>query len=237
MYKRQIQDHLQEVCELLFPTAPQRYGFRPSALWRYEQEELQRMLRILVEWECEQNREVARFTPYLLEAGFGIRGYSVKPLDILVEDTQFRLRGLIDRVDRDADGNLRVLDYKSGSMKFSKSDLRKGIALQTALYALAAEKFWVGTGGHVAESHYWHIPIREASGSLSFQGKVRDDELAEAAIQHAAWSVERVRSGIFPSAPEKPIAGAFSCRSYCDYGPICRVTRQSIFKARQGGLV
>ncbi len=72
-----IQEHLQEVCASLFPTAPQRYGFRPSALWRYEQEELQRMLRILVEWECEQNGEAARYMPYLLEAGFGIHGDSV----------------------------------------------------------------------------------------------------------------------------------------------------------------
>lgn len=232
-----ILKNLQESCDLLFPTAPQRYGFRPSALWRYEQEEFHRMLRILVTWECEQNGEAARFMPYLLEAGFGIQRDSFPPLDINVDDTRIRFRGIIDRLDRDDNGNLRVLDYKSGSTKSTKTDLIKGLALQTALYALAAEQFWLEVGGRIAESHYWHIPIREASGSLRFQGSVRDDELAETIIHHAALSVERIRTGIFPSATEKPIMGAFSCRSNCDFAPICRVTRQSIYKAHKGGLV
>lgn len=231
-----ILNHLNESCDYLFPTAPQRYGFRPSALWRYEQEELHRMLRILVAWECEENGEATRYIPYLLEAGFGIRQDSLPPLEINVDDTRFQVRGLIDRLDKDGNGNLRVLDYKSGSTKYSQSDLRKGLALQTPLYALAAEQFLVGEGERVAESHYWHITIREASGSLRFDGTVRDHELAETAVQQAALNVERTRSGIFPAAPEKPITGAFSCRSYCDIAPICRVSRQSINKARRGGL-
>ena len=108
--------------------------------------------------------------------------------------------------------------------------------MQTALYALAAEKYWRSEQGRVAESHYWHIPSRSTSGSLRFSAGVRDDDVAEAVIQQAAWCVAQVRSGIFPSAPAKPIQWGASCSSRCDYGAICRVTRQSIIKARRGGM-
>jgi hypothetical protein len=130
---------------------------------------------------------------------------------------------------------LRVLAYKSGSTKFSKTDLEKGLALQTVLYALAAEEFWLKSGAHIAESHYWHIPTREASGSLKFEGAVRGNELADTVLRQAARSVRLIRSGVFPSAPTKPISGVFSCRSKCDFAPICRVSRQSVYKARQEG--
>ena len=144
--------------------------------------------------------------------------------------------GEIDRLDRDADGNLRVIDYKSGSSTYSKPVLQKGLALQTALYALAAEQFWAQGEARVAESHYWHIPSRNASGSLKFSGAVLDDETAAGAIQQAAWSAAQVRAGVFPSAPAKPAPGSLQCRSYCDFAALCRVSRQSIAKAKRGGL-
>ena len=231
-----IFQYLEESCAEVFPSAPQRYGFRPSALWEYEQRELIRLLRALVIWECESNDPEARFLPYLQEAGFGISQSGLPQLEVIGESAQFRLRGMIDRVDRDSAGNLRVIDYKSGSTLYYSSDLQKGLALQTALYALAAERYWAADQGRVAESQYWHIPIRKTSGKLELQGNVREHEVAETAIQQAAWSVAQVRSGIFPSAPGKPVQGGMQCSSRCDFAPICRVTRQSIAKGQRGGL-
>jgi len=231
-----ILQYLDESCEAIFPSAPQRYGFRPGALWEYEQEELKRLLRALIIWECEQNTPTARFLPYMQEARFGIQREGSPPLEILGDQAKFRLRGMIDRLDRDVDRNLRVIDYKSGSTTYSKNDLQKGLALQTALYALAAERFLTGAENRVAESHYWHIPSRKASGSLKIDGDVLDDEVANAAIQQASWSVAQIRSGAFPSAPGKPIQGGKQCSSRCDFAPICRVTRQSIAKARRGSV-
>jgi len=228
---------LDRVCADIYPSAPNRYGFRPGSLWEYEKEELGRLLRSLILWECQQNDPAARFMPYLQEAGFGI-GHSAPPsLEVSGERTQFRLRGVIDRLDRDSGGNLRIIDYKSGSTTYSKPDLQKGLALQTALYALAAEHYWIQDHGRVAESHYWHIPSRKPSGSLKFQDTVREDKVAETILQHAALSVERIKSGIYPSAPAKPGQGARSCRNRCDFAAVCRVSRQSISKARRGGLV
>ena len=229
--------HLDESCAEIFPSAPPRYGFRPGALWEYEKEELRRLISALVSWECEQNEPTARFSPYLQEAGFGIGRGDRSPLEVVGEHAQFRLGGVIDRVDRDSAGNLRVIDYKSGSTANTKSDLQQGLALQTALYALAAEHFWLQDQGRVAESHYWHIPSRKPSGSLYFQETVREERVAEITIQRAAQSVERIRVGIFPSAPAKPGQGSRSCRSRCDFGAVCRVSRQSIFKAKRGELV
>ena len=229
--------YLDESCAEIFPSAPPRYGFRPEALWEYEKEELRRLIRALVSWECEQNEPTARFLPYLQEVGFGIGRGDRSPLEVLGEHVQFRLRGVIDRLDCDSAGNLRVIDYKSGSTANTKSDLQQGLALQTALYALAAEHFWLQDQGRVAESHFWHIPSRKPSGSLYFQETVREERVAETTIQRAAQSVERIRVGIFPSAPAKPGQGSRSCRSRCDFGSVCRVSRQSIFKAKRGELV
>ena len=229
--------YLDESCAKIFPSAPPRYGFRPGALWEYEKEELHRLICGLVSWECEQNEPAARYFPCLQEAGFGIGCGDRSPLDVLGDHAQFRLRGVIDRLDRDSGGNLRVIDYKSGSTPNTKSDLQQGLALQTALYALAAEHFWLQDQGRVAESHYWHIPSRKPSGSLYFQETVREEMVAETTIQRAAQSVERIRVGIFPSAPAKPGQGSRSCRSRCDFGSVCRVSRQSIFKAKRGELV
>jgi len=231
-----ILQYLDESCDAIFPSAPQRYGFRPGALWEYEQKELKRLLRALIIWECEQNTPTARFLPYMQEAGFGIQSDGLPPLDIAGDQALFRLRGMIDRLDRDVDGNLRVIDYKSGSTTYSKYDLQKALALQTALYALAAERFWTGEENRVAESHYWHIPSRKTSGSLKIIGDVLDDEVTNATIQQASWSVAQIRSGVFPSAPGKRVQGGMQCSSRCDFAPICRVNRQSIAKARRGGV-
>jgi ATP-dependent helicase/DNAse subunit B len=45
------------------------------------------------------------------------------------------MAGVIDRLDIDEDGNLCVIDYKSGSLGFSKKDLENGLAFQTGIYA------------------------------------------------------------------------------------------------------
>ena len=229
-------ERLDGSCEQVFSDAPRRYGFRPGALWDYEQTELKRMLVALIRWECEQNGPQARFRPYLAEAGFGI-GTGSPPLEIHADDLSFKLRGMIDRVDRNQDGNLRVIDYKSGSTKKWTSDLKKGLALQTALYAYAAETFWTKADRRVVESAYLHIPKRETSGKLDFEDHVRENPLAETAISKAAAAIRNICKGVFPSAPAKPSRWGRSCRQNCEFASLCRVSRQSIAKARAEELI
>ncbi len=231
-----IYGYLDKISEQIFRKAPLRYGFRPSALWEYEKDELRRLVRALVEWECKTNDPQATFIPYLQEFKFGIGNGRYPPLEITQEGIHFKLRGVIDRIDWDGSRHLRVIDYKSGSTKYWKSDLAKGFAMQTALYALAAEQYLLPGNGRVAESHYWHIPSRESSGSLEFSGEVMENDLAQAVVTKAAESVSRVRSGVFPSAPAKPVQWGKSCAQQCDFSAICRVSRHSINKTSREGL-
>ena len=235
-HQPQVLAQVEAVCAQVFPTAPQRYGFRPNPLWRHEQEELRRQVEALVAWECEGQVEAARFQPYRQELRFGLGGALPR---LSLEDgagTEFQIHGVIDRLDRDQSGDLRVIDYKSGATKYSRGDIQKGLALQSALYALAAERL-LEPEAQVVESYYLHIPLREHSGRLEFAGGAQRDEQVREAVEVAGAFVRAVRAGVFPSAPGKPEYGGRACSSFCDFAGLCRVSRQSLRKARQGGLV
>jgi ATP-dependent helicase/DNAse subunit B len=228
-----VLQRLDEACAVVFADAPLRYGFRPGSLWAQEQAELQRLLRALVVAECRQNGPAARFRPYLQEVRFGVPGGPWPALD-LVDDrgTSFRLHGVIDRIDRDEAGCLRVVDYKSGSSTYSPNDIAQGLAMQTALYALAVEEL-ASEAGRVVESTYLLIPARKTSGLLALEGGVASHSTVQAALSSAGRFVRRARAGIFPAAPGKPAQGGTACRDRCELAALCRVTRQSMRKARQ----
>lgn len=219
---------LDECCTTVFRDAPIRYGFRPTALWRYERAELLRLLSTLVSWECEQ-ADAAAFLPFRQEVAFGVKN---APPPVQIEDAAgngFYLRGFIDRIDRSPDGRLRILDYKSGSGKFYSSDIKAGRALQTVLYACAAESI-LSEHGQVVLSEYLHIPSRETSGKLDFSDPAKTEPVMESALFAATTAVERVRRGMFPSAPGKPAWGGNACSDHCELTGLCRATRRSRWK-------
>lgn len=220
---------LTECCDFVFRDAPIRYGFRPTPLWRYERVELTRLLSALVRWECGQ-ADAATFHPFRQEVAFGVKD---GPPPVWIEDatgTGFFLRGFIDRVDRSPDGSLRIVDYKSGNTTFSASDLMKGLALQTVLYAVAAQTILAGDGD-VMRSEYLHIAARETSGKLDFGSPDKTRPVVEGALAAATSAVDRVRRGIFPSAPGKTAWGSEACSNHCDLADLCRATRRSRGKA------
>ena len=209
-----ILERLDAVCDDLFQDAPARYGFRPDLLWRYERRELRRMLRALLRWECE--KDDTAFLPYRQEVAFGFQGVD-SALALADRDGRtIYVRGYIDRIDRRTDGKLRIIDYKSGSTTYSTSAIIQGTALQSALYALAAEQQGAGQG--VAGSAYLHIPIRKESGNLSFTGPVLEDETVQAVVKRVAVTVGLIRSGVFPAAPDRVQDGA--CASCVPNSPI-----------------
>jgi ATP-dependent helicase/nuclease subunit B len=224
--KETILQRLDNVCEQRFAAAPKRYGFRPDALWGYEQAELRRMLHALVIWECDNASEDG-YRPYLQEARFGLGQGGPPALSLAdAESIPYRLHGIIDRMDRNEAGHVRVIDYKSGSSTFSRSDIEKGVALQSALYAYAVETVFEGKY-IVDESSYLHIPTRKLSGKVEHKG-TNKQELIEASVNIAGYHVAGVRHGYFPSAPQK----AQAC-TYCDFRALCRVNRQSKQKAQR----
>ena len=217
---------LEKTCASAFRNAPRRHGFRPTALWRYEQEELRRWLRALVAWECQTNRD---YRSYQQELRFGLPGSHLRSQRFEASNgASFYLHGVIDRVDRDETNScLRVLDYKSGRTAYSDKDITEGRALQTSLYAVVVED---QLGERVAFSAYLLIPKREFSGDIKATGSIREEQIVQLAIDRAAQFVENIRRGDFPALPSKP----GNCQTYCDYYNLCRVNRQAIAKARRG---
>lgn len=80
--------------------------------------------------------DAGSYDSYALEAGFGPDG-RFPPLELSTGSTDVRLSGKIDRVDT-GDGFARVIDYKTGSTRFSFSEVYYGRQLQLPLYMRVA---------------------------------------------------------------------------------------------------
>ena len=206
---------LPEVAARVFEDAPRKYAFRPTLLWEVQKAELLETLRATITGLAELDADTG-WQPAEFECRFGIGGTSF--LEIPVDGQPVRLRGLIDRVDRDRHGNLRVIDYKSGGSHLTAQDLIEGRRLQLPLYALAVEQA-LGIG-KVTEGLYWKLFAQEP-GSLrlsrfdSEAGQGPDAAYALAA-QHVTRLVSGIRGGAF--APQPPEGG---CPSYCHASSWC----------------
>jgi RecB family exonuclease len=127
---------------------------------------------------------------------------------------RLRLRGFVDRLDRDAEGRLQVIDYKAGSTPISARDLESGKRVQLPLYALAVRDA-LGLG-EVGGGFYWHVNSAKAS-SLRLESYLGGPELAmQTALEHALDTVDAVRAGQFP--PKPPSGG---CPNNCPAAAFC----------------
>lgn len=201
---------LEMVCQQKFSTAPQEFGFRPSPLWEIEKEQFLEKLKTSVENLAEDTA----WTPIEFEEKFGFTHRA--PLIVQYADETIRLHGVIDRVDRNANGDLRVIDYKTGG-SFTNNDLTKGYILQIPIYALAARDA-LQLGEPVA-GMYWKILAGEAALRLE-KYKTQEMEGLQAAFQvvleHLVRIVKGVRAAEFPPIP--PDGG---CPSYCPAAQWC----------------
>lgn len=212
-----VLDALYSIAETAFAGAPERYGFRPSPLWEVERD-------FLLERLADTVRELAAleggWRPVAFERVFGRKGEP--PLLLAVGDQRIRLAGVIDRLDANADGQLRVIDYKTGSSKLGTSDLVRGDRLQLPLYAQAAERA-LGLGEPV-EGLYWAI-LAARPGSLRLSRfSHQEGETAyrgpagalQVALGHVARILAGVQEGAFPPTP--PAGG---CPAYCPAAAWC----------------
>jgi len=192
----------------VFASAPEEYGFRPTALWTQQQAEL---LRALEKTITELDKVSQGYTPRKMEARFGMGEPS---LVLNTSAGEVRLHGYIDRLDAAPDGSLRVIDYKAGSTPISASHLKEGRRLQLPIYALAARDA-LGLG-EVSSGFYWHIQKAEASSLKleKFEGGI--EAAFDIAVAHIGRHVIGIRAGHFePKAPEE------GCPSYCPATNFC----------------
>jgi ATP-dependent helicase/DNAse subunit B len=209
---------LETVQTKLFATAPRVFGFRESPLWKAQQAELADRLRATLTALAAEQIE---FRPFLLEVNFGFDPQP--PLRLQTDIGPITLRGRIDRVDINQQGELRVIDYKTGARGLDPADLAEGKRLQLPLYALAAQQ--LSQSGQAVDGFYW--PIREAKPSKLrlhdfyfedengrvYQGATGAMALAQEFVR---TYVSRIASGQF--APAAPRGG---CPPYCPAKLFC----------------
>ena len=201
---------LETTAQEVFDAAPERFGFRPTALWEQQKAELTRVLGDTVAALIEASQGLE---PLAQEQPFGMRGHP--PLVVRADDgDELRLRGFIDRLDRDAKGHVRVVDYKAGSTPISAKEVTEGQRVQLPLYALAVRDA-VGLG-EVSGGYYWQVGSARASSFKleKFPGGVKG--AIQTALAYARAYVSAVRQGRFP--PQPPSKG---CPDHCPATAFC----------------
>ncbi len=200
---------LPDIARGVFERAPLELGFRPSLLWQAEQEQLLQALTKTVQALANEDSG-AGWRPQAFELPFGRGGTA--PLAIRVEGETILLHGVVDRVDVDPNGRLRIIDYKTGGSHLSKQDLILGRRLQLPLYALALRDA-LGMG-EPAEGLYWTL-LKGEAGSLKLSsftnGAATGPQAAiDTALGHLTRIVQGIRQAQFPPIPPKG-----GCPSYC----------------------
>lgn len=209
----QLLDDLPRVANQVFKIAPNKFGFRVSALWVSQQKEILRVLRKCL---IALGSFSEGWKPLYFEKKFGFTTKEAFWLDVNGEKILFR--GSIDRVDRNEQtGALRVIDYKSGST-MDKNEFFKNKRLQFVLYALAVEEFF--KLGEVGESIYWSVRAGGKIGPWLTQdeaniGKTKS-EIIEIVKQMILDFVTNIRGGHF-----EPIKPEEDCPIYCPASQWC----------------
>ena len=202
---------LEDCAASVYLLSPRKQGFRESPLWEVEKKEMTGKLRDTIT-ALEENRE--DWNPIQLEAKFG----TTKPFAIDIGTDNVRIRGTIDRVDKNSRGDIRVIDYKSGSGNLAKQDLISGRRLQITIYALAAQQAL--SFGNVVDGFYWVIGAKQNPFLQLSKFKHEELEGPNAAYEvlqaHLEEIVLGVRAGKFPPKPPKG-----GCPSYCPAAGWC----------------
>jgi ATP-dependent helicase/DNAse subunit B len=197
---------LREQAAKIFELAPQYFTFIPDPLWEQQQAEILSRLEKTVQALADISQG---WQPMAYEQSFG---YGASPaLELATGTGKIRLRGFIDRLDRDNQGRTRLIDYKTGSSGMEAKDLLEGRRLQLPLYALAASQA-LGFG-EVVDGFYWSIHETKPHLRLAKfeEGALSGAEGATTvALDYVDRYVSNIHSAFFP--PRPPAAG---CPEYC----------------------
>ena len=138
------------------------------------------------------------------------------------------MRGMIDRIDL-VDGQLILLDYKTGTTRIDRSEMEVGRDFQMMTYvsALAAVLNNAIDPPQIKTGLFWHLRNLKTSGEFDLDNQ-EDLEAIAAARAHVAENVKAGRDGRFSVRPTKIEAG--KCSRYCEFSHLCRVNVTNRFK-------
>ncbi len=145
------------------------------------------------------------------------RTHLAAPPEVLHQEKRFELplehelvvTGRMDQVNRIAEGEIEIIDYKTGRPRDAKKAAED---LQLSIYALAARDIFDADPSRLI---FYNLATNEAIAST------RDAKTLAATKQKIADVADQIRSGDFSPKP------GFSC-GYCDYKPICPAHEQLI---------
>ena len=197
------------------------------SLWLRERRKLLRVL------ENERERDALRrvvddAVPIAVEWAFG--GESGPSVEFDLGERTLAFRGKVDRIDRQKDGSLAVVDYKTGkSWRYTglRSDpVDRGRHLQLVVYALAARAGLVHGDSEV--------PI-QATYRFIDEGKQVPVDLGRDTVERARdvlnVIVDGIESGHFPFNPGEADQNSFSNCRYCDFDNLCPADRDLFWKS------
>ncbi len=196
-----------------------------------DRRELFEMLRDFLEFETARLQDTS-FRPFRVEYSFGDSGKNdASALQLEgAGKKKLKLRGRVDRIDRDAGKKYAVvMDYKR-SAKFKAADLELGTALQLPLYLLAAQK---NLGLTPLGAEIYSIRDHKRSGFYC-GGEAKDFGKEFSSRSHLSDEVfQKVldRSLVFVSKFMEEIAQAGiavrprDCESFCPFDTVCRIEK------------
>lgn len=133
------EEESERILELCLRETLEEYGqsnLYETARNRYMEERIRRILKRTL-WSIRKQLKEGSFTPERFEISFERK----RPLE---GEANMVLKGRIDRLDTYEKGNrlyLKVLDYKSGEMKFDLTEVYLGLQLQLPMYLIVAEEY------------------------------------------------------------------------------------------------
>lgn len=168
-------------------------------------------------WQQDDGTWAAKAVPDMLEWRFGFKEGGHGPItlpDGMAEASTFKLRGVIDRVDRCGSG-FWIIDYKTGSSCPPKRDLAQGRAVQLPLYAAALEKV-DEKKGRASGLAYYHLGRTKITFiSIDETGKGPTPcKVIRATLDTVLKALAKARDGHFYPLGAAPQDGKAFCSLY-----------------------
>ena len=239
-YTRDDLQRLDEIAGRAFREAEQGGICGHPLVWANERDAIRADLRTLLEKDAEDR--AAGWRPARTEQRFGYEDVvgSWPALTVSLGDGRsVAMRGSIDRVDVNASGGARVIDYKTGKSKTVVASaanlLDGGRQLQLAVYGRAVREHQRAQEGRArpVQAMYWYATTR---GGFS-RSEVTVDETIEEALADVLRLIDTgIRGGCFPQVPgnkDEFWATYDNCR-YCPYHTLCPAARETLAANKAG---
>lgn len=223
LYPEKCRSLMSLVCREQFDRVPAQERPPFSFLWQVQRRSFEETLQALLEWEIEA---ADGFVPTGFEVPFGSTGAAGTgelpvTLDLNSGKTLF-FQGRIDRIDR-RQGQVRVIDYKTGRKKFKDESMAGGEALQLPVYLLAAQRIFKPDEPEAAAAYAYHLsPQGVRTVLFSGDSWPEKEQLLGEAVEIIDEGIARGRYFPYPNP---------ACR-YCNYAEICGPDIDRIYRCK-----